>query len=171
MSEKETAEALRLLREHLSYDPATGNFTWIKSVGTKIQPGKRAGSADGGYCKIILKGKKYRAHRVAWAFSTNRWPSGQIDHINHDGLDNRLENLRDVPERANRRNKSLARNNNSGVNGVWLKRRAGRRPKWGAKIQVDSVAYHLGDFETFEAAVAARKAADIKFGFHKNHGK
>jgi len=36
---------------------------------------------------------------------------------------------------------------------------------------VDGKTIHLGRFDKFEDAVAARKAADIKYGFHPNHGK
>ena len=31
--------------------------------------------------------------------------------------------------------------------------------------------YHLGYFDTLEAAVAARKAAEPAFEFHPNHGR
>jgi hypothetical protein len=46
------------------------------------------------------------AHRVAWALHYNKWPQHTIDHINRDGTDNRLENIRDVPQCVNNSNKS-----------------------------------------------------------------
>ena len=43
--------------------------------------------------------------------------------------------------------------------------------KWVAEIKVNRIKKHLGQFDTFDAAVAARKAAEVEFGFHENHGK
>ncbi|WP_428999737.1 HNH endonuclease signature motif containing protein [Stenotrophomonas maltophilia] len=50
----------------------------------------------------------YRQHRLAWLYMTGQWPSGEIDHINHDRSDNRWHNLRDVSHQANQQNRAGA---------------------------------------------------------------
>jgi hypothetical protein len=76
--------------------------------------------------------------------------------------------LRDVSNQENQRNKSRQSRNTSGVTGVhWHK----RDKKWIARIKVDKKDLYIGMFDTFEEAVAARKEAEIKYGFHENHGR
>lgn len=55
------------------------------------------GSIDkDGYLIIKIKGKQYKAHRLVYAYFNNEFPKGEIDHINRNKLDNRIENLRVV---------------------------------------------------------------------------
>src|SRR5690606_354932 len=60
------------------------------------------------------------AHRIVWALYHGKdIPSGMdIDHINGDGRDNRIENLRVVPRVLNLRNQKKSRRNKTGVPGV-----------------------------------------------------
>ena len=44
----------------------------------------------------------------------------EIDHINRDGLDNRLCNIREGSNRINSNNKRIQKNNTSGVKGVYI---------------------------------------------------
>ena len=74
--------------------------------------------------------------------------------------------MREVPHIENMRNQRFSKANKSGVQGVHR-----CHDKWRAQIGVAGKSYRLGRFETLEAAAAARKAAEIKFGFHANHGK
>ncbi len=106
------------------------------------------------------------AHRVAWAVHYGRWPEASIDHINGVRDDNRLFNLREAPDGANDRNRKRPRGNRSGVVGVFR-----RNGKWCARITYRQCSYSLGRFATKEAAAAARKAAERRFGFHENHGR
>lgn len=94
-------------------------------------------------------------------------PDGmQIDHINHDRSDNRIQNLRMVTKISNGRNLTKKINNTSGVTGVsWYKSRG----KWRVQIMVDRKSMHIGYFSDFESAVAARISANERYGFHKNH--
>lgn len=88
-------------------------------------------------------------------------PGLHIDHINGDRLDNRRVNLRFVTPQGNQVNrKSLNQNNTSGVRGVALTNLSRRNP-WRAQITVDRKNLHLGLFPTMEAAVEARRAAEI----------
>lgn len=95
-------------------------------------------------------------------------PDEQIDHINHVRTDNRIVNLRKASNTENSRNASIGSNNTSGALGVWFEK---RRNAWVAEIKVDRRKIHIGQFDAFEDAVAARKAAEVKYGFHENHGK
>lgn len=160
------------LKELLHYNPETGAFTCLVSRGSV-----KAGSIPGGSFKVI-GGKSYRAlciddtryleHRLAWLYMHGHFPVYEIDHINGDGIDNRLCNLRSVTRLENRKNRRLQSNNTSGTNGV-LWNKAAR--KWLAKITVDSKITHLGSFEDINDAIEARKEAEIKYGFHINHGE
>lgn len=88
-------------------------------------------------------------------------------HINHNPVDNRLGNLRLVTSAENNRNVPLRKANTSSVCGVnWHKLRC----KWRAYIRTSGKHLHLGMFDNFEDAVSARKAAEVKYGFHPNHG-
>ncbi|EMK2710698.1 HNH endonuclease, partial [Pseudomonas aeruginosa] len=107
MSETLTQERLK---ELLSYDAATGEFTWMARKGSRALPGAAAGSNDGqGYVRIAIDGCRYRAHRLAWLYCYGKWPAAQVDHLNHRRDDNRLSNLREVSHSENQRNASLCR--------------------------------------------------------------
>lgn len=121
-----------------------------------------------GYLHGAVHNHKQKAHRVMWLLHTGEWPIGQIDHINGDRSDNRIENLRQVSPAENARNMRRPSDNKSGAIGVCWHKSAG---KWHAQIKSGGCNRHLGLFENFEAAVAARKAAEAEYGFHKNHGR
>lgn len=77
----------------------------------------------------------------------------EVDHINHNTLDNRKCNLRKVTTRGNQLNK---RNNTSGCPGV---RWHSQGKKWNARITIKGKEKSLGMFNTFEEAVKARYEA------------
>ena len=75
------------IKELLSYDPETGDFTWIKKLSgraNQIVVGSKAGNiSDQGYIRIYIGRANYRAHRLAWFFVHGEMPP-IIDHINGD---------------------------------------------------------------------------------------
>lgn len=108
------------------------------------------------------------AHRVAWALHYGEWPDGQIDHINGDKADNRLDNLRVVTAQGNAKNRPLRSDNTSGHVGVyWVT----ETKQWMAQIKVDGRQVTIGRYKTFEDAVVARKKAEEVHGYHANHGR
>ena len=120
------------------------------------------------YLLVKIDSKFYRAHRLIWLLHYGEWPKQFIDHIDGNGLNNRIENLRDVSNAENGRNQRKHFNNTSGVVGVyWGKQRA----KWRATINVEGKLIHLGYFADKAEAAAARKAAEIKYNYHANHGR
>lgn len=157
--------------DRLDYDPETGVFIWLVSSAISVKPGDLAGSRHSkGYWHIRVRGRLTYAHHLAWNTlhpDDPVMPGEEIDHINHIRDDNRGVNLEKKRHLGNGRNKSKAKNNTSGVTGVYWHKQC---HKWKAAIRVDDVLIHLGTFQSFEDAVSARKQAEIEHGFHDNHG-
>lgn len=131
--------------------------------------GKRAFSVTAkGYRAGHLMGMRVYEHRVAWAMHFGEWPKETIDHINGNPADNRIKNLRSVTHAENMKNVKLRSDNKSGVVGVFWETRAG---KWCARIEVNGSVKSLGYYDDKEEAAKARMKAEIKYGFHENHGK
>lgn len=121
-----------------------------------------------GYWRHTYQGKKKYNHRIIWEFHYGPIPLGmQVDHINQDRLDNRIENLRLVTHKDNNKNKGINKNNTSGYLGVsWSKKYS----KWVSHITVDGKYIFLGYFNEPEKAAEARKIADAEYGFTELHG-
>lgn len=153
-----------LLLQLFRYEPDTGKLFW------RVRRSRReafTGKNFQGYLVGRIYRERFAAHRVIWKMVHGVDPS-EIDHINHDRSDNRLSNLREVKRFENCRNRSQSKANSSGVAGVMFHKAAG---KWLAKIMVDYRTVHLGLFQQFDDAVAARKAAEVEYGFHASHGR
>lgn len=104
------------------------------------------------------KQKAIQMHRKIIGF-----PEGKdIDHINHNGLDNRRANLRICTRSQNKKNSLGYKNNSSGLNGVsWHK----RDKRWEANIRKGGRLIHLGYFnDKDQAGRAVDKKAKELFG-------
>lgn len=145
-----------ILRTQLNYDLVSGVFTWkMAKQGVKI--GSVAGTVfagKGNYkrWRIVINTKGYLAHRLAWLYVYGVWPKDQIDHIDGDALNNRIDNLREAAHSENSQNRNKQNNNKSGFMGVHWNKRA---DKWHAQIKHQGVRHHLGYFDTPEEAHAA----------------
>lgn len=145
------------------------DLIWKVSTSRRVKVGDVAGWKDElGYVYVRVNGKLIPAHRMIWEMHYGKIPEGmEIDHINHITDDNRIENLRLVTRKDNCKNVSMSKSNKSGVVGVsWCKRTC----KWFASIRVDRKEKFLGRYDKIDDAAAARKAAELKYNFHKNHG-
>lgn len=119
-------------------------------------------------CMITMKGKMYFRYRFIWIMHNGRPVAGgkEIDHINRNTLDDRIENLRECNRSENSWNASLSVKNKSGFRGVTWKPHA---KKWRADICVKDKRIHLGYFKTVDEAVEARvKASNQMFGTFSN---
>jgi len=74
-----------------------------------------------------------------------------VDHIDGNGLNNVRANIRVCNHAENSRNQSIRVNNSSGFKGIWKHQKG----KWQAKIVKEGRSFHLGTFESPEAAQAA----------------
>jgi len=161
------------LKEFLHYDPDTGIFTWIQRPTNRINVGDRAGCVrkdprkKTGYITIRINGVAYFAHRLVFLYMIGRFPEMYVDHKDHNGLNNQWDNLREATSKENAKNVSLGINNKSGMLGViW---REDRR-KWMSFISIHKKRIYLYYGDDFKAACTARKAAEVKYDFHPNHG-
>ena len=150
------------MSELLSYDPATGVLTWRVSVGGrgrrgttgKFPAGAIAGNyMPGGYNRVRIDGRIYYGHRIAWALTHGVWPDRNIDHIDGDPSNNKIDNLRDISQKHNIQNQRHALpSNTSGLLGVGWHRQSG---KWRARITADGKEHALGLFDSAEIAHGA----------------
>lgn len=171
------------IREALDYDPDTGIFTW------KVRPfhhfdattynpqtwntrfaGKRAGSlCRSGPRRIYwmielgLMGR-HKAHRIAWLMVHGDPVPELIDHINADGADNRIANLRAATKAENGWNqRRFIKETTAPVKGVFRHARRYPNTPFVAYITVNKKRLHLGYFATLEEAAEARRKAAAQF--------
>ena len=165
----------------LHYNSESGVFTWLfrpeeqfknandRKAWNNRWAGKVAGAVSEShgirYLQISIEATLYKAHRLAWLYEYGDFPEQDIDHINGDGLDNRILNLREVTNEANHRNMKISRANKTGVTGVHM-----QRGKYLAQIRQGGKTIHLGTFGTLDDAAEVRRSAEREYGYHPRHG-
>ena len=159
--------------ELLRYEPSSGKLFWKKRTSQRVKAGDEAGTLckSTGYRMVFIKRKGYLVHRIAILLATGECdPSKEVDHIDHNRGNNRLDNLRIVDHINNMRNLGLLKTNKTGVIGVSLRYTHTGQLRYSANIMVNQKSINLGIFDTIEEAASAREGANIKYGFHPNHG-
>lgn len=79
------------------------------------------GSLDNyGYKVIKVKGYQIKEHRLIWFLVKGFFPQEEIDHINRDRTDNRIENLRISNRQEQANNRKFVVNPDTGVIGIYL---------------------------------------------------
>ena len=160
------------LKRYFTYDPITGEFRRVirrtrwngdvpcsQTITTKN---------NRGYVWVNIGKTMYLVHRLIVLYMTGSHPNGEVDHIDGDRLNNVWSNLRDTNPFENARNQGNRTDNTSGTRGVGYNYRA---RKWVARISHDGVRHSLGYFLTKEEAIAARRAAEVMYGYHPNHAR
>lgn len=155
----------------LNYNSSTGIFTWKVSRGKSVA-GSTAGyekknSSGKSYLKITTGRKSFFLHRLAFVLMGEPLPE-QVDHDNGNGMDNRRRNLSPSSSSENSKNRRLQKNNSSGILGV-IKRSDNNRYR--VRIGTGKSRIDLGHFSDFFDACCARKSAENKYGYHRNHGE
>lgn len=175
------------MRSRLSYDEANGSLYWLPRLPETVNAtgfkqgaicknwnarfaGKEAFTAMSlrGYYVASINGRRVYKHHVIWAMHYGEWPDSMIDHMDGDPTNNHISNLRLVSRAENQRNMKLQDRNKTGRIGVWHDK---RRNAYQAFISHKNKRISLGRFKRIEDAIAARSAAEIKYGYHPNHGR
>jgi len=120
-----------------------------------------------GYQFVDIKRQKYAVHRIAF-YMHHGWVPDEVDHINGNGMDNRIQNLRPATTAQNAQNRSLLITNTTGYKGVRTHKRSKR---FQAQMRINGKQKHLGTFDTKElAAEFLDLARDMVHGDYANHG-
>lgn len=128
--------------------------------------GTKAGSLLIGkntYIRLRIEDKDYLAHRIAWLFVTGQDPlEFLVDHIDGNGCNNAIANLRLATNAQNSQNQKCNKTNISGYKGVSFKQN-----NWEASIWAHGKRRWLGCFPTPELAHMAycKAAAELHGDF------
>lgn len=152
-TKKKKLPSQRKLKEDFRYNPATGSFLKYDDSFGYINPKE--------YWNIRYEGELYKIHRLIWKWWYGYDPE-EIDHINGDTLDNRIDNLRNVDHTQNRRNQKKRKDCKSGFNGVTQ-----YKNNWRANITIDKKQTQIGTYSTPQEAANARN--DFLKEFYPDH--
>ena len=161
------------VNELFSYNFETGVITRKKTIAPNAKKGDIAGCVrkmpnyDISYITIRVDNFYYQAHRLAWLLHYGCLPKHNIDHIDGNGPNNAISNLRDVPQLLNAKNQKMRSTNTSGATGVSRHLPTG---KWRAYINDNGKQIALGLFDNKDDAVAARNIASKNLGYTSRHG-
>ena len=158
------------LKSKITYCPISGDIK--KRSGKylrknrKVHFGSITNTFGKSYIRIDIFNRHYLAHRIAWFYYYGFWPD-DIDHIDGNGLNNSIFNLRSVSKSSNQKNKRLYSKNKSGISGVTYLEKT---DNYKVNIIVDGKKIYLGRHKTIFDAACAKKSAENRYGFHENHG-
>jgi hypothetical protein len=148
------------LRELFTYDPFTGDVRRL----TTRNAGKVCGTKfSTGHLQVSVDGKMTGVHRIAWALRHGEYPALEIDHINGDGADNRLCNLRVATSSQNNQNRRLSLRNKTGIKGVFRVKWA-KNTRWRVAVGHDNGQYYITHFQCFGQAI--KHAVEMRAKFH-----
>ena len=151
MSDNDFTLTQDFLRSIVTYDSESGQFYWRKTGLPAV------GKCSQGYIRLKIKGKTYKAHRLAFIYEFGKCDCLMIDHINGVKHDNRISNLRGINNSGNQLNRWKSNIDNTvGFLGVNFNKLAG---KYAARLQINGKRMHLGYFLSPEDASKAYNLA------------
>ena len=137
------------LRATFFYDEAYG-LLWRKLKGGRYRPCTPAGENQR-YTRIYYKSRGYMYHHIVWLMFNDSLPE-QIDHIDRNKKNNRIENLRASTHQQNCFNRGVRRDSRLGMKGVVKNKDSWR---YSARIWDQGKLRYLGTFCTKEEAQQA----------------
>lgn len=156
------------LKELISYDPETGEFTWLprKTLAKHLWNAK-AGTYDKlGYLRIKVEGVQYLAHRLAFLYMTGEIPEGKIDHKDTNPSNCAWDNLREATSSQNSMNSCARADNQLGMKNIRVK-----GTSFQVRIGKDGKSY-TKTFKTLEEAIEWRDTKLLELhGDFANNGE
>jgi len=160
-----------ITKELLSYlyEYKDGNLYCKNLIGknTRSKIGEKVGYRNKeGYTLIKIKQKSYLLHRIIYFLHYGYFPE-QIDHIDGNPSNNKIENLRSATGSQNCINKKLSIRNTTGFKNVTFIKSI---KKWRVQIKTKGVTKHFGCYDNLELAdLVAQEARDKYFGSFARH--
>ena len=167
---------LDTLRQLLSYNAMTGDIVFLDRPNDMFTTERAAnswrtqflGEVAGSlvtrqgktYRQIELFNVKYLAHRLAWKLHYGVEPPETIDHVDGDGSNNKICNLREATTSQNGWNVKRGARNKSGFKGVSFNT---EKNKWRAAIHVNKRTILIGYYKTPEEASEAYQKASVQY--------
>ena len=155
--------------DRLQYSPELGGscLSWKKSKFPQ-KVGAMAGSIKSDkYWRIVVGGKTLLAHRIVWFLHHNCFPTADLDHIDNNRLNNKIENLREATRSQNNMNTPQSKRNTSGVKNVSFHK---RQKKWEVRVQVNRKMINFGYYDDLELAeLIAIEAREKHHGNYARH--
>ena len=156
-----------LVRKLFNYNKRLGKLYYLMPTHNHNVGDVAGYRHSGGYISISIGNTEHLAHRIIWLYVKGYLPD-MVDHIDHVRTNNAWANLREVNNTDNSKNTSISSNSTTKVNGVSFMK---TKNKYRAYIMVNRKQISLGLYTNLEDAIEARRKADIKYGFHSNHGR
>lgn len=155
-----------VLKQHFDYKD--GALYWKVRTANRNRVGDLAGYIISDKYKtrrcIAIKSKHYYSSRLIFIWHNGYVPEF-IDHIDHNTLNNKIENLRAATRIENNRNNKSKKGSSSQYLGVFVVNRPNRSLRYAAQIGLNKKSTHIGYFKTeAEAALAYNEAALLHFG-------
>ena len=144
-----------------------GELYWKISPNWSIKVGDKVGYlTKDGYKRTMINKKNEKLHRLIFLYHYGYFPQ-LIDHIDGNGINNKIENLREVSHMQNSQNKKMAINNTSGSKNVYWHNAA---KKWTVVLTLNKKKKVIGYFEDLELAdLVAQEARNKYFGAYARH--
>lgn len=157
-------------KEYFNYDSTAGKLVWLTRPLSQFSTprshkawnsqfsGAIAGCYNHKYATVSINNRAYPVHRIVWEMHYGQIPEGMlVDHINCNGVDNRLDNLRLATISQNAMNRRVA--GRTGAKGVHITLCG----KYRAELRVDGKRVFQATFSTLEEASNARSEAANKY--------
>ncbi len=146
------------IKKHYICNVETGEIIYKISKGNR-KAGQLAGHKTERY--INVGRKSFPAHCLIWIYVNGDIPDGmEIDHINFNGFDNRICNLRLVTREQQTQHRRTPKNNISGKKGVHF---CNTQKKWLVRINVNGIRKQIGTHSNYQDAVKCREKAETLY--------
>jgi hypothetical protein len=141
-----------LSQEYLNsiFEYKDGIIYWKKNTAYQSKVGQKIGtkSHQNGYLRVQLHKKQYFVHRIIFTMFYGFIPT-EVDHIDGNPGNNKIENLRNVSRTQNCINTRLRTTNKSGFKNVsWSK----TMKKWSVQIRINKKNIYFGWYDDIELA-------------------
>ena len=162
---KELKMDAKILHELLEY--RDGELYWKKRR-AGVQFNKPVGYVTKqGYKRVEANGKSYAVHRLVYMMF-NKWLPEQLDHIDCNKLNNKIENLRPASSAENSSNRKLRCDNKYQTKNIYFDK---VHEKWVVQVRKHGKSHYFGRYkDKNKASEVARMARDLLHGEFANHG-